>query len=328
MKYNFVIFASDFYCYETAYGDIIGLENTKFIINPTPIGKSINYPLYRIHHSVKINNIINIPYKNIWFKSYFKDNFREKLPLCFVFFSNWLTLERYGYIDFLRRKYKNSKYVCFFQDMIILKKDVDIEHVKKTFDLVISFDHYEATQYKIKYFPLVNSRSRFDLSSDLQQSDIFFLGAAKNRLNDIYSAYEQLKYKNLKCDFYLTGVKLEDQQYKNEIHFIKSMPYIENLKHIFKTNCILEIMQKGGHGFTQRMVEAITYDKKIITNNPEVLNSPFYDSSNILVFESINDISENNLFFHNFSRKADHHYKNEISPLKLLDFITDHLKIN
>ncbi|MFW5982955.1 MAG: hypothetical protein ACOCQ4_00500 [bacterium] len=323
MKYNFVFFASDFHCYETSYGDIIGLDNVRYLNNFIPKRNAIARLLYKIHHSKKINKHINLPLKSIWFPSYFKNDFIKKKPICFIFSSDWFFLVELGFLEYLKKKFPDSKFVVFFQDLIDLKRNLDINVFKKKFDLLISFDHREANKYNIAYSPLVNSKSKLDLSSSLPETDVYFLGAAKNRLDEIISAYEILKAKNLNCDFYITGVPKEKQKYTDEIHYINSMQYIDNLKHLVKSKSILEIMQKGGHGYTQRMVEAITYDKKIITNNPEVRNDPFYNSKNILSFKNIEEITGNSLFFENFNRKTDHKYKDEISPIRLLEFITN-----
>ena len=325
-KYNFVIFGSDFHCYETSYGDVIDLENVKYIPNHLPTkNKFINF-LYRIHHAEKINKFIALPFKNIWFHSYLKKiDFEDKKPVCFLFFSHWAQFEKYGFVDFLRQNYQKSKCVCFFQDIISLKKDVNIEHYKKIFDLVITFDHKEAKQYDINYSPLVNSKSKYDLSSNLKETDVYFLGAAKNRLDKIISVYEILQKKKIKCDFYITGVSKEKQKYPNDIKYIDSMSYNDNLKHIIKTKCLLEIMQLGGHGYTQRMVEAIVYNKKIITNNPEIKNAPFYNKRNILAINNVKELISNIIFFENFDREVDHHYKDDISPIRLLEFITKNI---
>ena len=42
------------------------------------------------------------------------------------------------------------------------------------------------------------------------------------------------------------------------------MNYIENLKHIRRTNCILEVVQNNAKGSTIRTWEAIMYDKKYL----------------------------------------------------------------
>jgi len=218
---------------------------------------------------------------------------------------------------YLKSKYQNSKYVCFYQDKIF---DLDFfSKVKQSFDIILSFDQKDAEKYQLLYYPLVYSL--FDVPEDenIKQSDIYFVGKAKNRFKDIISVYEKLRSAGLKCDFHIVGVAPKDRKYANEIDYCIQMPYIENLKRIKKTKCLLEIMQVGGHGYTLRTCEAIMYDKKIITNNPEIEKAPFYSSECIQTFKSVQQIDPNFIFKEPIS--VDYNYKEELSPVHLLEFI-------
>jgi hypothetical protein len=97
------------------------------------------------------------------------------------------------------------------------------------------------------------------------------------------------------------------------------MPYIENLKHIKKSKCLLEIMQGGGHGYTLRACEAIMYDKKMITDNPEISCAPFYRPELISVFDRAEHIDPS--FVTTEPAVADYKWKEKLSPLKLLEYI-------
>ena len=97
------------------------------------------------------------------------------------------------------------------------------------------------------------------------------------------------------------------------------MSYVENLNHIRQTKALLEIMQQGGHGYTLRTCEAIMYDKKMITNNPEIKNAEFYSSDRISVFEDVNEIDAE--FVLREPHNVDYKFKEELSPLKLLEKI-------
>jgi len=326
MKFNFVIFASKFYVYETSYGDVSGLKNVRYINDPIAKKNKFIKLLYRIHHSNRINKYLKLPFKQIWFKSYFVNNFVENKPICFLFFRDTLYLEKLGYIDYLKSKYDDSKFVVFFQDLISLYPNIiDIEHCKNIFDLVLSFDQAESKKYELVYHQLVFSHIPIKKSKGISDCDIYFLGKAKNRLEEIIKTYEYLKSQNLKCDFYLVGVEPNKQVYPDEIHYIEDMPYIENLQHVVSTRCLLEIMQQGGHGYTQRMCEAIAYDKKILTNNVEVKEAPFYNPKYISIFSDISDIDIT--FLNDGSDyKVDYNYKEKISPKELLLFIQE--KIN
>jgi hypothetical protein len=336
MKYNYVIFGYNWDFYKSSYKDVIDLVNVEYVPNHlsrkheqiclvTEFNKII-YFLYRIHHSVLINNIINLPFKKVWFNFYFKNKFKDENPICFVFFGRNAILEKFGYIDFLKKKYPKSKNVCFFQDLIHTHEIINIAEIKRGYDLVISYDSVEAKNYNINYHPTVYSKFFVEYNTEIPKSDVYFLGAAKNRFDKIISIYQYLQSKGLKCEFYLTNVNLEDQLHYEGIHYISQMSYQKNLEHILRTECILEVMQKNATGYTMRTWEAIMYDKKLLTDNIEIIKAPFFNEANISVFENTDVLESSDFFFEDFSRKTDHHYKENISPVKLLEFIERELQ--
>lgn len=322
--YNFVIFGSTWDLYKISYSDVIGLSNVKYVSSPYVYRQPILKFLFRLHWTPKINKYMRIPFKSVWNSGYYKDDFKNKNSICFVFFYPWCVYQKYGLLKYLRKKYPNSKMVCFFQDLIDLQSNLDINKVKAAFDLVLSFDHAESKKYRLLYHQLVFSCFPVEKSLSISYSDIYFLGKAKNRLDEIIKTYKYLKAQNLRCDFYLVGVELDKQVYYDEIHYINGMPYIENLQHIISSRCLLEIMQHGGYGYTQRMCEAIAYDKKILTNNVEVKNAPFYNEKYVSVFKNEKDIDVSFLI-DKFNDKANYNYKEKISPKELLSFIEEKL---
>jgi hypothetical protein len=322
--YNFVIFGDNWDLYKVSYNDIIGLENVRYVATPYIFRSTINKFLFRFHWSPKINKIINLPFKSIWNSGYYKFDFPNCNPICFVFFSHWSEYEQKGFVKFLRRKYQQSKMVIFFQDLIDSKKNYDIKHVKDVFDLVLSFDQAESEKYGLEYHQLVFSFSPINKSTLINDTDVYFLGKVKNRLDDIITIFEYLKSKNLKCDFYLVGVEPSKQVYPDEIHYIENMSYLQNLQHVVSSRFLLEIMQQGGHGYTQRMCEAIAYDKKIITNNVEVKKAPFYNEKYISVYSDATDI-DISFLKDSLNDTVDYGFKEQLSPKKMLSFIEEKL---
>lgn len=273
-----------------------------------------------------MNKYVSLPFKSIWNSGYFKFDFTNKNSICFIFFSSRTDLEKNGFIKYLRKKYPDSKMVCFFQDLVDLQKNLDINHIKEVFDLVISYDQADAKRYNILYHPTVYSGILIEKNDKLQKSDVFFLGKAKNRFQKIILIYQYLQELGLKCDFYITNVNPVDQIYYEGIHYISNMTYKENLQHVERTACILEIMQENALGYTMRTLEAIMYDKKLLTDNLAIKTTPFYNPSNIFVVDNIADLDKNHIFFENISQKVDYNFKDNISPVRLLEFITDKLE--
>lgn len=321
MKYNYVILGSEADFYIASYADLFNCSYAKYLWRRIDTNNSIITFLYRIHMSPITNKFIKLPMKSIWNRWVFREKFDNDNPICFLFFAGRNREINNGAIYYLRSKYKNCKMVLFYQDLVKKSALPQIEKIRNQFDLILSFDQLDVKKYNLLYYPLVYSKTDIK-KGDIPKSDIYFVGKAKDRLEDIREVYNRLKDVGLKCDFHITEVSPEDIR---EDGIVYNMPvsYEENLQRIKASKCILEIMQKGGHGYTLRYCEAIMYDKKIITNNPEIKEAPFYSEQRIQVFENPQEIKSK--FVLEGEEKVDYGYKDKLSPKRLLDFLDNKL---
>lgn len=308
-----------------SYSDLFNNEWVEYVSN---FRSYIRFKCFhRLHTSREINKIFNIPLKRIWNSRYCKAKFNSDKPICFIFFSNWVSFnEEIHLTDYLRRHYPNCRLVWFLQDMFDKQRKLysgdklDYDIVCKQFDLIISFDKSDCEKYGFIYHPLVFSTYHGEIK-EMPQTDIYFLAKAKDRLPEILATYEVLRESGLLIDFYLTGVKEEDQKYKDEIHYIQSIPYEENIQHILHTKCLLEIMQRGSTGYTQRGVEAVCFGKKLLTNNTRINEEPFYRKEYISMFDAPENIDRCFLSEIPIIENIDYQYKHKMSPVELLEFI-------
>ena len=326
MKYNYVIFSNHGDLYHYAYSDVIGLENVRYLDKPFgECGKIVSF-IHRLHKSRVVNKILNLPFKNIWNKFYFINDFSNNKPICFLFGTDQsYYIQEYKLFEYLKKRYPNSKFVWFLSDILSSREErYDVARLRNSFDLIISFDHKDCEKYGFIYHPLVFSSYK-GVINNMPETDIYFLGQAKDRLSQILSVYEKLKEANLKCDFYITGVEEKDQAYSNEIVYNQRLNYSQNLQHVLHTKCLLEVMQKNGYGYTQRVVEILGLNKKLLTNNPSIKSAPFYDPKYISTFNSSDDINLDFLEHIKDREIFDYHYKEKISPKSFLEFIEQHL---
>lgn len=317
MKYNYVIFGSDADYYRVTYNDINNYDCAYYLYDHLDINSRLLTNLYRLHTTPRVNKIIKLPLQSLWNPLIFRRVFAEKKPICFIFFGRRERIIKNGIIEYLKKKYPDSKYVCFYQDLI-LNEDSFLS-TKNKFDLIVTYDHQDAKKYGILHYSLIYSPYEIPDDNDIPPSDVYFIGKAKNRLNEIISAYEKLRNAGLKCDFHITGVPAGEQKYAGEIDYCSQIPYIENLKRMKAAKCLLEIMQKGGHGYTLRVCEAIMYDKKMLTNNPEVEKAPFYSPERISTFKTADEIDTDFVLREPVS--VDYHYKDKLSPMRFLEYI-------
>ena len=323
MKYNYVYLGSDADFMRISFGDIEKVDWAKYLCRRIDTGSKVLTGLYQLHTSPKTNRFFRLPGQDIWNKMMFRGNFQDNKPICFIFAprSRWL---QNNIIPYLRKKYLNCCIAIVFQDLVKYSFPQGVEDLLKKVELALSFDHADAEKYGMDYYPLVYSPCDIPEDDSIEESDVYFVGKAKDRLPQILAAYERLRDAGLKCDFYITGVAPEDQKYADEIVYGTQMPYIENLKHVKKTKCLLEIMQGGGHGYTLRACEAIMYGKKMITDNPEIAEAPFYNPELISAFETVEDIDAS--FVTTGSAVVDYRWKDNLSPLKLLEYIDERLQ--
>ena len=330
-KYNYVIFGSDWDLYTFSFTDIIGRGDVYYVAGNFPPKNSLLGFLYRIHHNNKINRVVNLPFRKLWNSYYFRNDkvFKERRPLCFLFFNNWISLES-GLTSYLKKKYPGSKFVWVSFDIIrthsflFSSKKFNPLEIKKEFDMSLSFDKNDCKKYGLTYYPLVFSTPNKTVITPIE-NDIYFLGWAKDRFNEIISMYKFFKSKGLKCDFNIVGVPTEKQILPNEIHYISGMDYMTNLNHVMSSRCLLEIMQGGAANYTQRVCEAVCLNKKIISNNSILKEEPFYNERYMSIFSTVKDIDENFVDSIHDNEIIDYKYADKMSPVNLIRFLEERL---
>lgn len=320
-QYNYVIFQRDSDYYRVSYSDLSNRDDVIYIDHFRPSHPSIVNILYRIHHLKILNVDLRLPAKHIWYPSYFKHSFANNLPLCFIFNSRWMKYPHLReYLLYLKHRY-NAKLVCFYQDLVDAHRHVKFHKIFHLFDLILTYDKGDAEKYGLTYHPTVYSNYKVDNDENIPGSDVYFVGSAKDRLALVFDVFYRLKKEGIACDFYLSGVPSSKKIEEDGLHYIHKMSYIENLKHVVRTKCILEIVQGNAKGSTLRTWEAIMYDKKLLTNNLTIANDFYYDGNYISLLNG-NYIDVDFIKQHHSYNNP---YKNQINPEKLLDFITQRL---
>lgn len=318
MKYKYVIggVANDFYM--ASYKDIMLNDAAEYHKEFLDTSSEIIRKFFGVHFG-RVNNSISLPFKSFWNPWILRPRNLTEKKICFILFSNYTKFIDTGLFDYWRRKYPGCKLVLFFQDLVKTNKYKHPEKLKDIFDLVLSFDQEDCKQYNFEYYPLVYSKVSVEDDENIDESDLYFVGKAKDRLNDIIDIFEKCDSAGIKCDFHIVGVDPDLQVHTDKINYCSQMAYRENLKRIKKTKCMLEIMQQGGHGYTLRYCEAIAMGKRLLTNNPEIIHAPFYNADFISIFRSAQDCDTS--FIVDGPNNVDYNFLEELSPNKLLEYI-------
>ena len=330
-KHNYIVLGSDWELYRLAYSDILGMSNVKYV------GEAISNPIlnriYRLHLNPGINSVIPLPGKSWWHRFYCDARFDDDGELCFLLFSNWYR-QNNGVIPYIRKHYPNAKVVVFFQDLIkkatmtYTNAPVDVERLKAEADLVITFDFAEAEAYGIAYHNIPYSvPDKPVVGESGKQADVYFLGQAKDRLDEIMDVFYSLKKCGLTLNFILANVPIHRRIVSDEIRYIDglTLSYEENLQNVANARCLLEIMQHGGSGYTSRTLEAIVHDRRLLTNNPLIKDAPFYTPELVSYFDKPENIESEFVKRIKAGGAANYNYKENLSPKELLAFIERHI---
>ncbi len=146
-----------------------------------------------------------------------------------------------------------------------------------------SYDRGDCEKYGLHFNTIMYDKT-LTLETVPPQYDTLFLGFLKDRKDDLLSLYKILASAGLKPNFVIVDYqqKHEDLPFTFRNDYI---PYYDYLKMLENSRAILDISQQGQDGYSMRVMEAIFFNKKLITTNAHVKDSMFYDENNILIID-------------------------------------------
>ena len=191
----------------------------------------------------------------------------------------------------------------------------------KVFDIWMSFDERDCEKYGFPHFDEFESKINIPIDKDYPVSDVFFAGKAKDRLPRLVKIYDRLTEQGAKCLFYITEAKPEEKVQREGIIYSNApMSYAKMLWYSVNSRCILEISQADAIGYTSRFLEAVLFNKLLITDNSDIKKTNFYNPDFIQLIRSEEDIDAT---FLNKSEEVDYNYNQEFSPVKRVELIEE-----
>lgn len=272
-------------------------ENCPYVFLNNPPDKrphGLIWFLYKMHMSPKVNKVIPLPFKKLWNRFILEKRIKKaiaKQDRVIFIFPDKAQYAKTGFTQYLKKSHPNSLNAYLFSDKVeITAPFFSIDTIKSEFDAVLSYNDKDVEKYSL----IKDSVKPCDFSNvqdddTIEKSDIFYVGKDKGRLKDILTVFEKAKALNLKCDFTILGVPEEQRKYCDEIEYEKRIPYLEMLKRVRRSKCILNIMQEGAEGITLRDYEAITMNKFLITNSKAIKDLPNYNKDMVIDLENIDE---------------------------------------
>lgn len=269
-----------------------------------------------------VNKILNIPNKEYWFNTIDPNTLKTFNKVVFIDVSlNYFTLEQVKRMKF---ENNNIKLYLFLLNSLNAESE-SIQSFKDRIDLypwddIFSFDSKDAkdNNYTYKCF-CYYSKPKVDLEHTVI-NDVFFIGGEKGkREKKITEIYDYLIMNGVICDFSVMSNQRKHQYSKGIRVFSNGwIPYNRVISGVNKSNCILEILQEGQTGPSLRYFEAIAFNKKLLTNNPNIVCFPYYDDRYMKVFNNIDDID---IEWIREKMNINYNYDDDFSPNHLIDYV-------
>lgn len=226
--------------------------------------------------------------------------------------------------DYIRKRFPNGKMIFHLSDLCdgefgcsgALKGIFSIEYLKKTFDMVITYHSKEAKKYRLQWQMCPYSVSPIECGQI--DTDVFFVGNAKDCLESIHNIFLHLVKNGVRCKFVVNNVEKDKQLQGFEgIIYNKRLSYKEYLQLMIRSKCILDACQKNDET-TIRLLEAVAYNKLLLVNEPSCVNNKYYSKDWMQYFSDVESIDTDWI---KEEKTVDYRYENDFSPLALLEFI-------
>lgn len=297
--------------------DLKKLDNVEFLYETNLSATKSNRYVRKIDSIIK-NLYYKVIYKKKMINAIIKDNTCSNDEKTVLFTNE--ALQKISVTELNLLKQNNIKVVMLLIDpmsanypSVAVAKSL-MQQFK--FDEIITFDPQDAKEYGFRYQNTLYSTFEFDSKNDAT-NDLFYLGCVKDRFEMMLDLKKMINDNHVNSDVKLLGLS-QDQINKigAEYSMNKYLPYDEMLSRMQSSKCILDITQKGQSGVTLRYYEAIVYNKKLLTNNENIKELPFYDERYMKFYSDLSDIDWN---WVKNGDKPNYRYNNEYSPIHILE---------
>ena len=322
-KYNYVVFSwlmpnaksiEDDY-YAISLRDLDNREDVILNFSPLQGRSSFMRLLWRISMSRLCNNRWWKFNTSFWYPFIFKNTFKDNKPICFV----CIRFPEANYLSYLHKHYPHCKVVVMCRDLLRVHMDAYLKYQRgtgKVYDYWMSYDKAECEKYGFRHFEQFESKIHIPISNEYPIADVFFAGRAKDRLSRLVAMYDELTRQGMKCLFLIMSASEEIRVTRDGIRYIDDpITYSEMLRLTVNSKCLLDLNQSDCVGYTPRILEAIIYNKKLITDNASILNTKYYNPLHMQYIKTADDIDAR---FINDNPDVDYHYNNDFSPLNIL----------
>lgn len=239
------------------------------------------FSIYKVHKGIRWKMAalymqkMKLPFQSIWYGEWKKKIKQYDTVIIFNCHLNW------NIIGYFKRKKPDIRIIAWYWDT--LKKEQRIPDKYKMMCEIWSFDPHDCIKYGWKRNVQFYSPHIIDKNRKLKY-DAVLVAKDKGRYLQIIDVVKRLE--NAGKKIYLRIISDKTSRKKNDTVYGKPLPYEELLDIVSKSLAVIEIPKKNQSGLTERTLETLFFEKKLITTNTFIVNEEFYHPSNIFVWNN------------------------------------------
>ncbi len=235
-------------------------------------------------------------------KRYYEDALStvpDDIDIVFVIKGQWISDEVLG---LMRARYSSARFKIYQWDSVATFPDQ--ERINPQFDEIYTFDPVDSERFSWHYRPLFFKKEECE-PDDNKRYDLIFLCSMHTRrmqvllrLKDIAARYNKTLFSYIyvpRLQYIKEAVIKRSPLYKggrDALHFT-SLPMDDTNDIYNHTRCFVDYTFPQQNGLSMRTIESVGHKCKLITNNRHVMDTDFYDPSNVYIYDPDNfDIPE------------------------------------
>ena len=193
----------------------------------------------------------------------------------------------------LKIKEFTKKYIAYLYDSV---SRCPVEHLLEgVFDEIYSFDKEDVKKYGFKETTNYNYLEKQPVNNDLLiKNQALYIASFDNRLEKVILLKSAFQKINISFRFIIVGKKTTlfklKKIFSNDILGLELRRKRINqneLKQLYsETKVVLDIVRENQAGLSFRVFEAMAFQKKLVTNNVNIIDYNFYNPNNILVIKN------------------------------------------
>ncbi|SFO12937.1 hypothetical protein SAMN05421741_12156 [Paenimyroides ummariense] len=265
-------------------------------------------------------NVIKIDPKSYQYKNTFEQifNFFGKIFVNKTLKKDWKAKQQLQHIN-QQKKYDvclifrpdllHPKVLKFIQENIKSRKVVywdSFDKIPKLKETVSYFNEYYSFEEEdcIKYnFTKISNFYIHKSSNTTPTYDAFFFASKDARLNNVIKLITYLRQKNWNAKALIVAKKTKSKSKPIKVEGVtiteNSTPFSQIYQYADNTKVVIDISHPNQKGLSMRPYECLGLERKLITNNSEIMKYDFYNPDNIFIINDFDNLNIPNSFLNN-----------------------------